>query len=78
MYKRQKESTVAEIIIEEVKSPSSSSKAVAPGSTKISPNKRLIVEFPINEIRGAVVSVTRIVLVTEDELPEASATVYSI
>ena len=44
--------TVPEDVIEEVKSPSILSEAVAPGSVKVSPTSKLIVEEPTREITG--------------------------
>ena len=61
--------------MEEVISPSTSSLAVAPGSVKISPVERLTVDEPVRVITGAVESLTTIVLIIEDELPELSVTV---
>ena len=49
-------STAPEDVIEEVRSPSTSSVAVAPGSVKVSPTVRLMLEEPIMVIAGAVVS----------------------
>ena len=49
-------STVPEVVIEEVKSPSTSSVAVAPGSVNVSPTVRFIVEEPTKVIVGSVVS----------------------
>ena len=49
-------STEPEVVIEEVRSPSTLSVAVAPGSVKVSPTVRLIVEEPVKVITGAVVS----------------------
>ena len=46
--------TVPEVVIEEVKSPSTSSVAVAPGSVKVAPRGRLIVEEPVKVITGFV------------------------
>ena len=48
--------TVPEVVIEEVRSPSTSSVAVAPESVKVSPTVKLMVEEPVNVITGAVVS----------------------
>ena len=49
-------STEPETDIELVKSPSTSSVAVAPGSVKVSPTVRLMVEEPVSVITGGVVS----------------------
>ena len=49
-------STIPLAVIESVTSPSTSSLAVTPGSVKVSPTVRLIVEEPNNEITGGVVS----------------------
>ena len=48
--------TVPEVVIEEVIFPSTSSVAVAPGSVKVSPIVRLMVEEPVKVITGGVVS----------------------
>ena len=49
--------TVPEVVIDEVMFPSTLSVAVAPGSEKVSPTVRFIVEEPVNVITGFVVSV---------------------
>ena len=49
-------STVPEVVIDEVRSPSTSSVAVAPGSVKVSPTVRLMVEEPVSVITGGIVS----------------------
>ena len=74
-------SSVPEVIIEEVMSPSILSVAVAPGSAKVSPTVRLMVEEPVKVIVGGVVSgsgLTITVLVVETELPAASETEYLV
>ena len=74
-------SSVPEVIIEEVMSPSILSVAVAPGSAKVSPTVRLMVEEPVKVIVGGVVSgsgLTITVLIVETELPAASVTEYSM
>ena len=45
-----------EVVIEEVKSPSTSSVAVAPGSVQFVPTATLIIDAPVNVIDGGVVS----------------------
>jgi len=72
------ESAVPEVVIEEVISPSILSVAVAPGSVKAVPNSIVIVASPINDITGAIVSSTVMVLVAEAELSEESKTVYTM
>jgi len=70
-------STVPDLIIELLRSPSTRSFAVAPGSVKLFPISRINVVDPVRVITGAVVSggvFTTIVLVTELELPSASVT----
>jgi hypothetical protein len=49
-------STEPDIDIDDVIFPSTSSVAVAPGSVKVSPTVRLMVEEPVNVITGGVVS----------------------
>ena len=49
-------STVDVLVIEEVRSPSTLSVAVAPGSVKVSPTDSSITIEPIKVILGAVVS----------------------
>ena len=66
------------MVMEEVRSPSTSSTAVAPGSVKVSPNRRIIVEEPVRVIVGGKSKLTTTVLVIEEELPAASETEYSI
>ena len=61
--------------MEEVRSPSISSLAVAPGSIKVTPVERLTVEDPVSVITGDVESLTTTVLIIEAELPELSVTV---
>ena len=63
------------MVIEEVRSPSKSSVAVAPGSVKVSPTKRIIVEEPVRVIVGGKSKLTTTVLIIETELPAASETV---
>ena len=48
--------TEPEVVIDDVISPSTLSVAVAPGSVKVSPTVKLMVEEPVNDIIGAVVS----------------------
>jgi hypothetical protein len=50
-------STVPEVIIEDVISPSILSVAVAPGSVKVLSNLILIVDEPTNEIVGGIMSI---------------------
>ena len=50
-------STVPEVIIEDVISPSILSVAVAPGSVKVLSNLILIVDEPTNEIVGGIISI---------------------
>ena len=75
-------STEPEIDIDDVIFPSTASVAVAPGSVKVSPTVRLMVEEPVKVITGAVVSaatLTITVLVTTvAALPAASETLYDI
>ena len=70
-------STVPELVIEEVRSPSTLSVAVAPGSVKVSPTDSSITIEPIKVITGAVVSggvFTTTSLSTKAELSELSIT----
>ena len=69
--------TVPEIVIDAVRSPSTSSVAVAPGSVKVSPTVRLIVDEPTKVITGGVVSVVVDVLVVEVLVVEVATTVNS-
>ena len=45
-------STVPELVIEEVRSPSTASVAVAPGSVKVSPTVSSITDEPVKVITG--------------------------
>ena len=67
-------STVPDVVIDKVRSPSILSVAVAPGSKKESPGENLKVEEPVRVITGGVVSFTITVLTIEDELPVVSDT----
>ena len=71
-------STVPEVVTEEVRSPSILSLAVAPGSVKISPRVRLIVEEPVNVIIGGTSKLTTIILIMEEKLPSLSVTEYTM
>ena len=72
-------STVPETTMLFVMSPSKLSAAVAPGSLKEPPNSSDMLESPINDNIGAVVSSTVTVLVTSTaEFPELSVTLYLI
>ena len=74
-------STEPEVVIEEVRSPSTLSVAVAPGSVKVSPTVRLMVEEPVNVITGAVVltaaALTVIVPVTACDVEAPEKLLYS-
>ena len=50
-------STVPEVIIEDVRSPSILSVAVAPGSVKVFPMVSSIVDDPVNVIAGIITSI---------------------
>ena len=58
-------STEPEVVIDEVRSPSTPSVAVAPGSVKVSPTVKLIVEEPVNVITGTVVSAAALTVITK-------------
>ena len=75
-------STEPEIDIDDVIFPSISSVAVAPGSVKVSPTVRLMVEEPVKVITGGVVSAAALTIIVLSTcvaaFPAASETLYDI
>ena len=71
-------SNVPETTIEDVRSPSFVSDAVAPGSLKLPPTSTETFESPINWIVGFVESTTCTVLFKNVVFPSLSVTLYCI
>ncbi len=76
-------STVPDVLILEVKSPSSLSAAVAPGSVKVSPTVKFIGLAPTivivgGVLAGGVAAFTITFLIHLASLPSVSLTVYTI